>query len=156
MSDWRKPGADHLISEIRRLFENAKIPIEVAKSGIDPDRDALIETFKKRPWHSVTLEEISFHRNDLVFFSLAGLIYYLPAFMTHILINPDEVDTAIDSTCSTLAPACLEEVFGSSSTVVLRRMLSLEQRRVICQFLEFVEGSFPGTVDPQTFGYWSR
>ena len=156
MSDSRWPGAEHLISEIRKVFEYTKIPIEVAELGIDPDRDAVIGTFHKRPWQSVTLEEISSHRDDLVFFSLAGLCYYLPAFMTHILSNLEEVDTALESTCSTLAPDCLEEVFGLSSTVVLRRMLSPRQRWAVNQFLEIVEDRFPGTVDPRTLGYWSR
>ena len=102
--------------------------------GTDPEISAFREF---TDWRSIPDSIIEFNNSALSFFSARGYQFYLPRFLIYVLEHYDSAEIVIDSTLYSLDPLG-SDLEDRDSYLTKYDRLSLEQKTVIFEFLQFI------------------
>ena len=155
MSEPTLDSTQRLVREIRTAFSTTKVPALIATHPDDWDGARLEETFGGRRWTDITASDIAEHKDDHLQFTLIALLYYLPAFLVHSLLEPDLTDVALEATGMFLSPRVLDGVYGPTTSVGLST-LPRRQRSAIRHYLEYAQLVAPYAVKPESVAFWAQ
>src|SRR3954453_4178069 len=99
----------NILHEMDAAFPDSGPPAEdrlVLKASADaPDAGELREEFAGRTWKSLTLEFLRRHSLAIFLMTPEAFRYYLPAYMSVSITNPDEADVIPETLVSALNPS---------------------------------------------------
>jgi hypothetical protein len=147
----------NILHEMDAAFPDSGPPAEdrlVLKASADaPDAGELREEFAGRTWKSLTLEFLRRHTLAIFLMTPEAFRYYLPAYMSVSITNPDEADVIPETLVSALNPSAkVDEAYKTARLTAF----DAAQKRVIASFLGFLaehygEEEFPGLGAIQAF-----
>jgi hypothetical protein len=124
---------ERLRSRIVEAFPLAPIPEAPLLRTYDDEN--IIPTFLGRPWDSFTTRELRDHSAAISFLTSSAFAYYLPAFLTATLDDPEIADIIPDN--------LLFKFAASSEAADVARRLTSAQRRVVADFFVAYVGEDP-------------
>ena len=103
LSPYNTLGFMSLIATIAEAFRGER-PSENEVFGHQrtQDDEGIFEFFRSRSWQELNASDLKKHEFALSCFTNRGFTYYMPAYLSALVTNPDALDTAGDSFLSRL------------------------------------------------------
>ena len=136
---------DDVLNRVRTAFDEVPYP-----GGNKIFAHERTEDYIGQHWKQLSLEFIVSHRSDLPLFNAESFHFYLPAFLIHALLHPNEVDTLISNLVYNLAPP--EFINGSDQAAFTHKMQQFDiristfdsqQKETITIFLQSFKRLYP-------------
>jgi len=138
-----------IVNLIKRAFDKTPMPspenvmlMGEGALGDMPTGDAwyVMRSFAGKRWQDLTADELRTGHAALSMMTPEGLRYYLPAYLTMILNDPEAADVEIDKTRWTISPPPFG--FGHLEAFETRiSLLSLPERIAVAYFFEYLRRS---------------
>jgi hypothetical protein len=147
-----------VIRLIEEAFSTAtKPPDKIVENEYWPDSAELAQALAGRRWQDLSVDEIARFKEDLFLLTPEGFRFYVPAFMTRSIENPDEADLAMDCTLSSLSPprrqASGRAWYGDDPTTAFAGFTQNE-RVALAEFVRFCAEWFPDLVSDDLLSFW--
>jgi hypothetical protein len=143
-------SAAQLESEINEAFSGAHYPgddnVAYDQTSGHLEGSAVAAKFRGKSWQALNTGFLRRNADSIFFFSPAGYVYFLPAFMLATIHDFKRADMIPLNTVVSLSPSLSQ---AQSETFSARiRGLTLEQRKVVARFLAYLDrlyaDYFPG------------